>query len=76
MLSRAPGGCLDWLVVDKNDISSTFLTSSNRLGPLQSYLDLLDEHASYSVTHPHLIVDTIRPVQECIVEIIAWSNGI
>jgi hypothetical protein len=38
----------------------------------QPYLNSIDEHAGYSIIHPHLVVDTIRPVQECIIEIAIW----
>jgi predicted kinase len=37
----------------------------------QSYLQ-----EDYSITHPHLIIDTVRPLQECLTEVIGWLEHI
>ncbi len=37
---------------------------------------LTSAQASYPVSHPHLMVDTVRPLDECLVEIIGWLNDL
>ncbi len=38
----------------------------------QSYLNKFDEHTSYSIHHPYLVIDTMQPLQECVVKAIDW----
>lgn len=35
----------------------------------------LQEH-QYPITHPHLVVDTTQPLQECVTATLAWLDGL
>lgn len=32
--------------------------------------------ASYPITHPHLLVDTVRPLEMCVAEVIEWLDSL
>ncbi|GCE09126.1 AAA family ATPase [Dictyobacter aurantiacus] len=38
----------------------------------QAYRRLYGSQASYPIFHPYLIVDTIKPIHECLNEVVAW----
>lgn len=39
---------------------------------LQAFLRQPYQQENYSITHPHLIIDTVRPLQECLTEVMTW----
>jgi predicted kinase len=43
---------------------------------LQVFLRQPHLQENYSITHPHLVVDTVRPLQECLTEVIVWLEHV
>ncbi len=42
----------------------------------QDYRRECHSQASYPIVHPHLVVDTVRPLHECLAQIIEWLEQI
>ncbi|HZR44915.1 MAG TPA: AAA family ATPase [Ktedonobacteraceae bacterium] len=38
----------------------------------QGYLSMISPQIGYSIVHPHLIVDTVAPLYECVGKIVGW----
>jgi predicted kinase len=38
----------------------------------QGYLDYYRNEANYLITHPRLLIDTTRPLEQCIDEVVQW----
>jgi tRNA uridine 5-carbamoylmethylation protein Kti12 len=57
-LGRALGKQLGWPLIDKDDV--------------KDILDGYTAEGSYPITNPLFVVDTVRPFQECLVEVVDW----
>ncbi len=42
----------------------------------QHYLRYYRTEATYPITHPHLVINTIRPLEECVDETVQWLEQI
>lgn len=38
----------------------------------QEYRRLYAPQASYPISHPHLVVDTVKPLHDCLAEVVSW----
>jgi hypothetical protein len=43
---------------------------------LQDYLDYYHSEANYPITHRHLVINTTRPLQDCIDEVMGWLEQV
>lgn len=61
-----------------NDRKALQLPSHHQIDwdALQSFRHQPHIQELYSIVHPHLVVDTIRPLQECLTEVIVWLGQV
>ncbi len=42
---------------------------------VQAYRCQFAVEASYAITNPHIIVDTVKPLEECVVDVVEWLQA-